>query len=95
MSADTVDIARLLVTELVSNAVLHTGGTVQLVIARDRDGIRVEVHDQSPRTPVILENQPPLEHGNGMRLVAALATRWGTDPRDDIHPGKRVWFTLA
>jgi anti-sigma regulatory factor (Ser/Thr protein kinase) len=95
MSADAVDIARLLVTELVSNAVLHAGGTVLLTIARHRGGIRVEVHDQSPNLPVMLEGRPPLEHGNGLRLVSALATSWGTDPRNDSHPGKRVWFTLA
>lgn len=95
MSADTVDTARLLVTELVSNAVLHAEGAVVLTIANDHEGIRVEVHDQSPRMPVILEGQPPLEHGNGLRLVAALATSWGADTAGDIHPGKLVWFTLA
>ena len=86
MSADAVDTARLLVTELVSNAVLHAGGAVLLTIATDQGGIRVEVHDQSRHMPVLLEGQPPLEHGNGLRLVAALATNWGADTPGDIHP---------
>jgi anti-sigma regulatory factor (Ser/Thr protein kinase) len=95
LSADTVDIARLLVTELVSNAVLHAGGTVQLSISRTRGGIRVDVYDESPKPPLIVEHEPLHEHGNGLRLVAALATSWGTDPRDDTLPGKRVWFEVA
>ena len=95
MSADGVDVARLLVTELVSNAVLHAGGTVLLVVARDRDGVRVEVSDMSPHPPVMLDSRPLSEHGNGLRLVSALATSWGTDARDDSRPGKRVWFALT
>jgi two-component sensor histidine kinase len=95
LSADTVDIARLLVTELVSNAVLHAGGTVQLSVARTAGGVRVDVYDESPKPPVIVEHDPLHEHGNGLKLVAALATSWGTDPRDDTRPGKRVWFAVA
>ena len=95
MSADAVDIARLLVTELVSNAVLHAGGTVLLAVARDRDGLRVEVIDESPYLPVLLQSRSLSEHGNGLRLVAALATSWGTGPRNDSRPGKRVWFALG
>ena len=59
------------------------------------DGVRVEVSDDSPYLPVLLESRSLSEHGNGLRLVAALATSWGTDPRDDLRPGKRVWFALA
>ena len=95
VSADTVDIARLLVTELVSNAILHARGTVLLRVVRTRGGVRVDVYDESPKPPVIVENEPLHEHGNGLRLVAALATSWGTEPRDDTRPGKRVWFAVA
>ena len=92
---DTVDVARLLVTELVSNAVLHAGGTVLLVITRGDAKVRVEVHDESPYLPVVRHGPSVDEHGNGLRLVDVLAASWGTDPRDDSHPGKAVWFTLA
>ena len=92
---DTIDRARLLVTELVSNAVLHAGGAVLLVVARDGAGLRVEVCDESPHLPVVRPDPSIDEHGNGLMLVDVLAASWGTDPRDDTHPGKCVWFTLA
>ena len=91
---ETVYTARLLVTELVSNAVLHGRGTVVLTVAREPAGVRVEVHDESPRPPVVLHRSPMAEHGAGLRLVSAMAGSWGTEPLADGHPGKRVWFTL-
>jgi two-component sensor histidine kinase len=94
MLAETVDIARLLATELVSNAVLHGSGTVLLAVVREGGGIRVEVYDESPEPPVIVDAESMMEHGAGLRLVAALASRWGSSSRDDARPGKRVWFVL-
>ncbi len=94
MHEETVYTARLLVTELVSNAVLHGRGTVVLTVAREPAGVRVEVHDESPRPPVVLHRSPMAEHGAGLRLVSAMAGSWGTEPLADGHPGKRVWFTL-
>ena len=87
--------ARLLVTELVSNAVLHGRGTVLLTVAVDLGVLRAEVHDESSDPPVVEDGSPLSEHGAGLRLVAALASSWGTCPRDDGQPGKRVWFTLG
>lgn len=94
MSPETVDIARLLVTELVSNAVLHGSGTVLLTVACDRGDVRVEVYDGSPDPPVVVDAEAMMERGTGLRLVAALASSWGTAQRGDAQPGKRVWFTL-
>lgn len=94
MPAAKVDLARLLVTELVANAVLHGLGTVILVAARDGAGVRVYVVDESPELPVVLEPKSLTEHGMGMRLVAALADNWGAAQREDGQPGKRVWFSL-
>ncbi len=94
MSAETVDIARLLVTELVSNAVLHGSGTVLLAVVRDGSGVRVEVFDESPTPPAVVNADLLLEHGAGLRLVDALASSWGTSARGDAQPGKMVWFAL-
>lgn len=66
--------ARLLVTELVSKAVLHGRGTVLLSVACGRGGVCVEVHDESPSPPIIVDEPPLSEHGAGLRLVSALAT---------------------
>ena len=94
MPEDAVYSARLLVTELVSNAVLHGRGTVVLTATRDTAGIRVEVHDESPDLPMIIDGPVLAEHGAGLRLVSALASTWGSSPRGRGQPGKRVWFTL-
>lgn len=94
MPTETVNIARLLVTELVSNAVLHGSGTVLLVAAREGGGVRVEVYDENPDPPVIVDAESLMEHGAGLRLVAALASSWGVAARNDARPGKRVWFAL-
>lgn len=94
LSAETVDIARLLVTELVSNAVLHGSGAVLLAVGREGGGVRVEVSDGSPDPPVVVGAESLMEHGFGLRLVAALASSWGTASRSDGEPGKRVWFAL-
>ena len=94
MLTQTVDIARLLVTELVFNAVLHGSGTVLLAVSREGGGVRVEVSDENPDPPVVVDAESMMEHGAGLRLVAALASSWGVDSRGDAQPGKRVWFAL-
>ncbi|MFL6167478.1 MAG: ATP-binding protein [Ornithinibacter sp.] len=94
MDEETVYTARLLVTELVSNALLHGHGPIVLTLARDHAGVRVEVHDESPELPVVMDRAPMAEHGAGLRLVSVMAGSWGSEPLPDGQPGKRVWFTL-
>lgn len=92
---ERLDDARLLVTELVSNAVLHGSGPVGLVLTRAGQRLRVAVEDESPALPVVVRpTPPPTDNGRGMLMVASLATRWGVDPRADGRPGKRVWFEI-
>ncbi len=95
MAPETAEIARLLVSELVSNAVLHGSGTVLLTVVREGSAVRVEVFDESPVPPVVVSADSLLEHGMGLRLVEALANSWGTASRGDAQPGKRVWFALG
>jgi anti-sigma regulatory factor (Ser/Thr protein kinase) len=91
-----VEFARLLVSELVTNALQHGSGEVALVIVRGDEGsLRVEVHDGSRVLPVLATRASLAEHGWGLRIVAALASGWGTAPREDGQPGKQVWFTLS
>lgn len=65
-----------------------------MVVTRNGEDVRVDVYDGSPDPPVIVERRSLPEHGTGMRLVVAMADRWGVAPRGDGKPGKRVWFEL-
>jgi anti-sigma regulatory factor (Ser/Thr protein kinase) len=87
---------RLLVSELVTNAVRHAGlgrsDRIRLLVdVRDRH-VRVEVHDPgegfTPRAP---EPDPARASGWGLYLVDELADRWGVD---GAGRGTRVWFEL-
>jgi anti-sigma regulatory factor (Ser/Thr protein kinase) len=87
---------RLLVSELVTNAVRHAGlgrgDRIRLrVCVRERQ-VRVEVHDPGrgfePRAP---KPDPARASGWGLYLVDELADRWGVD---GLGRGTRVWFEL-
>jgi anti-sigma regulatory factor (Ser/Thr protein kinase) len=87
-----VEDARLLVSELVINAVVHAG-SVSSVHVDDRDGtVRVEVRDESPLLPEIQPFSPSAPSGRGLMIVSALADSWGVDAAED-H--KVVWFELV
>ncbi|WLW52086.1 ATP-binding protein [Streptomyces sp. SX92] len=84
--------AVLLVSELVGNAVRHTGARVfGLRMRRRRGWIRIEVRDPSRGLPCLM----PVQHldisGRGLFLVDKLSDRWGVDllPR-----GKTTWFEM-
>jgi sigma-B regulation protein RsbU (phosphoserine phosphatase) len=89
-----VDEALLLVTELVTNAVVHAGTIVELDVETGDDHLRVEVTDQSPGSLPAISLAPieTREGGRGLFLIEALATEWGT--RHFGH-GKSVWFVLG
>jgi anti-sigma regulatory factor (Ser/Thr protein kinase) len=89
------DVAELLSSELVTNAVLHARSPVELEAAFDEKAVlRIEVYDHSPDDVTQNPSPPPAgaEGGRGLAIVARLACRWGVDP---LTQGKRVWFTLS
>jgi anti-sigma regulatory factor (Ser/Thr protein kinase) len=91
-----VDTATLLVTELVTNAVLHAPGPgLRLSIDETlSDVMRVAVCDESRRTPQRPLAAPDEEGtgGRGLWLVESLSASWGWEP---LRSGKRVWFELV
>ncbi|WP_327326204.1 ATP-binding protein [Streptomyces sp. NBC_01210] len=92
LSAQTAEHAVLLVSELVGNAVRHTGARVfGLRMLRRRGWIRIEVHDPSRGLPCLMPVQEMDTSGRGLFLVDKLADRWGVDllPR-----GKTTWFEM-
>jgi len=84
------DVGELLVSELVTNALTHTGRPRQLRLFCDRT-LTVEVADSDPRVPTVRGFTDYEESGRGIRLVDELAHRWGS--RTTRH-GKVVWFEL-
>ncbi|MEU1848259.1 ATP-binding protein [Streptomyces sp. NPDC019990] len=89
------DLAALLVSELVTNALRHATGPigVRLVRPRELNGVLlVEVSDPLPDPPRERVPTPEDESGRGLRLVAVSCRRWGTRPG---VVGKTVWFELA
>jgi anti-sigma regulatory factor (Ser/Thr protein kinase) len=89
-----VKVARLLTTEVVTNAVIHGAGDVGLAVTVEERMLRVEVSDESPELPVLVPLVNPAQRGGrGLQILTAMATAWGVEPRDD-PPGKTVWFEL-
>jgi anti-sigma regulatory factor (Ser/Thr protein kinase) len=77
------DDAILLTSELVTNAVIHAGTPIVLVVHRTRRGLRIEVNDEAPSLPEMPHTGggPPREEGRGVWLLDQLADRWGVQRR--------------
>ncbi|WP_432546639.1 SpoIIE family protein phosphatase [Kineococcus sp. SYSU DK004] len=82
--------AEMVVSELVANAVLHGWGTVGLRLFDLPTGLRVEVEDDSPEAPRVVDPRGDGGGGHGMRLVERLG-RWGWQR---TRRGKLVWVEL-
>lgn len=87
-----VDTAVLLVSELVTNAVLHARSPFRVLVEPRAEAIRVEVHDGSPVPPRMHMFAPTSATGRGLRLLDRLAQTWGVTPMSD---GKCVWFEVG
>ncbi|MER5428178.1 SpoIIE family protein phosphatase [Streptomyces sp. NPDC002588] len=86
---DAMDTALLVVSELVTNALVHTDGPVRLDLTLIAERLRVAVTDASPRTPVKPAHLGwESTGGRGILLVEAMSDAWGTLP---VSGGKQVW----
>jgi anti-sigma regulatory factor (Ser/Thr protein kinase) len=83
--------AALLVSEVVTNAVLHAGTTIEVAV-HAREGVRVEVADGSTVVPNAKGYVAEASTGRGLMLLEAMATAWGVEVRPS---GKVVWFDMA
>jgi len=87
-----VDNARLLLGEVMANAVQHTVGDVEVRLSLGLARLRVEVRDRSDRRPDRREVLADSESGRGLHIVEVLARDWGFEPLPT--GGKVVWFEL-
>jgi anti-sigma regulatory factor (Ser/Thr protein kinase) len=88
---ECVDDAVLVVSEMVTNAVRHGSGGIRLRLHWSGSYLRVEVRDGSPLLPRLLPASPSADRGRGLRIVARLASRWGSTR---LRDGKVVWVEL-
>ena len=84
---------RLLVTELVTNAVVHGGAgpetPIEIRVKATPQGVRAEIEHTGPE----FEARPrPEEQHYGLFLVEQIADRWGVEP---LGGRNRAWFEVA
>ena len=90
------DTVRTLVSELVTNALLHAGTDVVVRVEDDRTSLRVGVTDGSPAQPLQRRLGPGSTTGRGLRLLRVLSTDSGVERSDAVGTGgKTVWFRVS
>lgn len=83
--------AGLIVTELVTNAIRHGGGGLELMLTMHERSVTVSVADGSAVLPERHEPDADADGGRGLLLIEALGAAWGVE---DHQGGKRVWVRL-
>ncbi|WP_330454559.1 MULTISPECIES: ATP-binding protein [unclassified Streptomyces] len=109
VSSEVAETAKLLVSELATNAVRHSEDgeaptslppsqsgveTFELLLEVVSGAVRLSVWDRDPRPPVLKEVGVDAMGGRGIFIVAAMSTAWGYYPARSA-PGKVVWAEIA
>lgn len=97
LTREDVESATLVVSELVTNAVLHAGTGCEVHLVLEGRVLRLRVLDGEPRQPVRrLAFSDELGTGRGLRMLEVLARRWGVEQTVPPEPaGKAVWCELT
>ena len=85
---DAIETIALLVTELVTNAILHARTPLQLTLESRPDHARICVEDASNEQPTVRHYETDAVTGRGLALVEELASSWGVET---TATGKVVW----
>jgi PAS domain S-box-containing protein len=89
---DLVETAELLVSEIVTNALVHAGTPIDVGFTFVGRGLHVEVADGSPHLPRPRGYGPSAGTGRGLTLLEEMVDDWGVEP---METGKTVWFRIA
>ena len=91
------DTAELLVSELVTNVVLHAHTDIEVVARLFSSAVRIEVRDTSSVLPTMASHLRESQTGRGLELVETLSDSWGVEVHRDRQriDGKGVWFELC
>ncbi len=85
----------LVVTELVTNAVVHGRACPQLSVGWDGRSVQVEVADDGPGSPTVRPMDPTTTSGRGLALVDQMADDWGVAAAPAVPDhGKVVWARI-
>ena len=90
-STEVIDDAVLLTSEAVTNAVVHAGTPIDVVVTVDAAMARIEVHDGHPGIPVVRDPAPDAASGRGLRVIDSVAEAWGVRRSDH---GTCLWFEM-
>ena len=98
-SQDTADVAALIVTELLTNAVETTRAhglhdPVRLWMLGERASVLFLIWDATVPAPVLRDATPDAERGRGLTVVNDLSERWGYYHPDEQPYGKVVWSLM-
>ncbi len=91
--AETLHDAMLIVSELVTNAVLHGNGVITVVVHRTLGSVSITVGDESDAGLMMLERSLDSDSGRGLAVIDAVAHAWGVR-HSDHRAGKSVWCRL-
>jgi PAS domain S-box-containing protein len=89
---DLLQTAMLLVSEIVTNALLHAGTEVDLAGRVEGDSVLIEVGDGSSHLPSRRSYAPTSGTGRGLLMLESMVDDWGVTRRDR---GKVVWFRIS
>ena len=93
VASDLIETAVLLVSEVVTNALLHAGTDIDVRRGAGRlDGLRVEVGDGSPHLPSRRRYAATAGTGRGLLMLESMVDDWGVTRH---RAGKTVWFRIS
>lgn len=87
------DVALLLTSELVANAIGHAHSPCHLSVRVEGSVLRIEAADGNRVLPMLVQPVADSAHGRGLVLLDALASAWGSMQK--AGSGKTVWFELS
>ena len=88
-----IDDILLVVSELVTNALVHGQGTITVLVGIADGRVAIGVRDEGPGRPRQKDLDPASPRGRGIAMVARLALDWGVQAQPT--GGKMVWCLLA
>jgi hypothetical protein len=90
-SETLIDDARLVISELVTNAVMHARSPLAVSVLSGQSKVRLAVRDKSPMRPMLRPTTPGAVPRHGLQIVGVLSSNWGVQPTPD---GKSAWAEL-